>query len=546
MRRGDVRASRGTGLPGYRRCPLGERNVTHHKPICLPQVLPLVMVLPAWPVHVKAVTGPPLGLPPPMTSVPNLVPMPQGHLVREGPPPPSRAGGRDRGQKAQTVALERLEPPGGAGFHAEHRPGSPKRGTSPRLERSSSLNDLVRVSMSSTQLDQDPRYDVKLPGQGKGRKGKSKSKMFSRVSSKKLARREQLKQQLVYVRHTQDKRSKGTVEAAPEHLKPIFLLLLRSDMYLARALCAVIPKNEIDASSQAIVHVFETGGKAMDLVTFLIQSEFDSSRYHNTLFRDNTISSKAISYYNALVGRDYLRRTLRPLVYALVYTEVDLEVDKNRLGSSDNIEENVSNLHAAVQMFLVRIIRSVDSYPLACRFICHQIMSRARKYYPEEENLPYALAGAFFFLRFICPAIVFPEKYGVWDGEITTPVRRSLKVMSKVLQRLTLTGNVNSIQRDQELLPMAAFIIDQKDKRTIPSFFELVATPPIDEDVKENYTVVHPNINHVNKVWDLIRQYEDEILSKLGELSVSEDVDTSSPKEDFTRAVFVALKISAP
>ena len=119
-----------------------------------------------------------------------------------------------------------------------------------------------------------------------------------------------------------------------------------------------------------------------------------------------------------MITVSYLRKTLRPLVYSLFYSDCSFELEKSKLGPGENLDENVKNVTAVVQMFMVKIFRSIETYPLSCRFICHQIMSKARKAFPEEEHLPYSLAGTFFFLRFICPAIVFPDKNGVWELEV--------------------------------------------------------------------------------------------------------------------------------
>ena len=291
-----------------------------------------------------------------------------------------------------------------------------------------------------------------------------------------------LKQNLVYVRDQPEQRTSDIVATAPDHLRPLVVLLLKPDLLLVRALCEVVKKGQIEPAAYSLVHIFETGGRGMELITFLIGLEFESAKYHNTLFRDNTIASKALSVYNTMVARDYLAKTLRPLIHALVNSKCSLEIDRSRLGPDEVLEENVMNLRAATQMCLVRIFRSVDSYPLACRFICHQIMSRARKEVPEVPSLPYSLAGTFYFLRFICPAIVFPEKFGVWMDPIPESVRRTLTLLSRILQKLAQAEK--SSKQSDVLQPLEPFIQSQTEKRTLHQFFDLVATPPVEDDIK--------------------------------------------------------------
>ncbi len=64
----------------------------------------------------------------------------------------------------------------------------------------------------------------------------------------------------------------------------------------------------------------------------------------------------------------------------------------------------------------------------------------AKTRYPNDPGLAYSLAGGFFFLRFLCPAIVFPEKNGVWEGEVKEGTRKSLTTISKALQRISTKG----------------------------------------------------------------------------------------------------------
>ena len=54
---------------------------------------------------------------------------------------------------------------------------------------------------------------------------------------------------------------------------------------LVKALCGVTPKAAIDSQSLALVHLFETGGRSMDLLTFMIDYEFTVCTVPNTLFR---------------------------------------------------------------------------------------------------------------------------------------------------------------------------------------------------------------------------------------------------------------------
>ncbi len=51
-------------------------------------------------------------------------------------------------------------------------------------------------------------------------------------------------------------------------------------------------------------------------------------------------------------------------------------------------------------------------------------------------NMKLTVVGGFFFLRFVCPSLVAPEGYGLSEQVPDTKARRSLILVSKILQNL--------------------------------------------------------------------------------------------------------------
>ncbi|ODQ63815.1 Rho GTPase activation protein [Nadsonia fulvescens var. elongata DSM 6958] len=83
------------------------------------------------------------------------------------------------------------------------------------------------------------------------------------------------------------------------------------------------------------------------------------------------------------------------------------------------------------------IMTTMDKVPYGIRWICKQIRLLARRKYPEVSNAAIcSLIGAFFFLRFINPAIVTPQTYMLIDKVPPATTRRTLTLIAKVLQNL--------------------------------------------------------------------------------------------------------------
>ena len=89
-------------------------------------------------------------------------------------------------------------------------------------------------------------------------------------------------------------------------------------MQLVRLLEDTIKGAEREDSIFWIVLLFESKGKAMQLLDFIIAQELQAVDMVNTLFRSNTFSSACMKQYSMLVGAKYLRETLRGYVLHLV------------------------------------------------------------------------------------------------------------------------------------------------------------------------------------------------------------------------------------
>jgi hypothetical protein len=84
--------------------------------------------------------------------------------------------------------------------------------------------------------------------------------------------------------------------------------------------------------------------------------------------------------------------------------------------------------------------------------------------------------GGFFFLRFMCPAIISPEGFGVLaDGQVLLDeARRALVLVSKLLQNLANGKLFGS--KEAYMVPMQEFILSHQEE--IKDFFDELAVSP--------------------------------------------------------------------
>eukprot|EP01102_Stenamoeba_stenopodia_P002152 TRINITY_DN1191_c0_g1_i1.p1 TRINITY_DN1191_c0_g1~~TRINITY_DN1191_c0_g1_i1.p1 ORF type:complete len:471 (-),score=100.56 TRINITY_DN1191_c0_g1_i1:110-1522(-) len=253
-------------------------------------------------------------------------------------------------------------------------------------------------------------------------------------------------------------------------------LILKDDLIVTNALCTAVPVTAADQVSKALINVFEAKGNTFKLLKAVIEEEARNTTSASTLFRSNSMASKLMSVYGRLTGQEYLHSTLRPLVRWIGASATSFEIDPAKMVGGDIIEENRKNLMEGAELFFNGIRRSISACPPAFRAICYVLQQSVIERFPESKH---SVVGGFFFLRFMCPAIISPEGFGVLaDGQVLLDeARRALVLVSKLLQNLANGKLFGS--KEAYMVPMQEFIINHQDE--INLFFDELADVNINE-----------------------------------------------------------------
>lgn len=102
-------------------------------------------------------------------------------------------------------------------------------------------------------------------------------------------------------------------------------------------------KNKEDLAN-VLVRFFSTQDKGVEFVNLLIGHEIRSSADKATLFRGNTLATKAVDQYMKLVGKEYLIDTLLPVIDEIFSSAPACEVDPLRLSSEESLQSNLVSL----------------------------------------------------------------------------------------------------------------------------------------------------------------------------------------------------------
>jgi hypothetical protein len=166
--------------------------------------------------------------------------------------------------------------------------------------------------------------------------------------------------------------------------------------------------------------------------------------------------------------------------------------------------------------------------------ISAEVKTKVSARFPEN-NTDYKAVGAFFFLRFLCPAVMTPQVYGLLPAQPGETSQRYFVLISKTLQNLaneTLPGvkeeymaKMNEFVTDN--VPVLHKFIDHlafDDEETIDDEVRAQQDPPVPDDLyKSCLAYVHDYM--VEKSDELNKQLEDDevlqekvekLLHKLG------------------------------
>jgi len=142
------------------------------------------------------------------------------------------------------------------------------------------------------------------------------------------------------------------------------------------------------------------------------------------------------------------------------------EVDAEKLEPGFNVEQNMNRLMTTCKEFLDIIVNSRDRIPKQFRVIFNYARKAVGVRFPE---MMHKMVGAFFFLRFLCPAIVTPDRYGLAPAAPPANARRGLVLVSKLLQNLANHQEFDGAKEDYMAFSNE-FI--KKNSDTIKSFFD--------------------------------------------------------------------------
>eukprot|EP01102_Stenamoeba_stenopodia_P018015 TRINITY_DN6553_c0_g1_i1.p1 TRINITY_DN6553_c0_g1~~TRINITY_DN6553_c0_g1_i1.p1 ORF type:complete len:444 (+),score=80.53 TRINITY_DN6553_c0_g1_i1:395-1726(+) len=123
-------------------------------------------------------------------------------------------------------------------------------------------------------------------------------------------------------------------------------------------------------------------------------------------------------------------------------------------------------------------------------------------------NIKFEVAANIYFLRFLCPALVSPEKYGIRDSMVPPNARRTFILLSKLLQNLAFDVKPQDDYKESYMVPLHEMMAESAD--AMSGFMELLIHQTsdtmslssqkrkesvIDDSIKQALNYIHYHLN---------------------------------------------------
>ncbi|CAF3297149.1 unnamed protein product [Rotaria sp. Silwood2] len=263
----------------------------------------------------------------------------------------------------------------------------------------------------------------------------------------------------------------------------------RDYLRLIRILEPHISLRDKDEIATSLTRIAQSLSFSTSFLVDIVQAEILSTPDNSLTFRGNSIATKSMEAYMKLIGETYLRETLTRFVTDIVSSknsnDIDLEVDPGRVSNLQNLERNQITLRLLCEKIWLEIQQSHSLFPQELK----RIFWKLRQLSSSDETMFNLISGSVF-LRFLCPAILSPNLFGLTQEYPNEKSSRKLTLIAKTLQ--TLANFSRFGPKESYMKFMNDFV--GKESENMRRFLAQIST--IDHDYDE------PRFSHRNNPHD--------------------------------------------
>lgn len=238
-------------------------------------------------------------------------------------------------------------------------------------------------------------------------------------------------------------------------------LLTEENLIILTTMGSVCEIDRLQEVAQTSLNIFQSQGIAVSYLNQLISEEVETTKDPNTIFRGNSIATKALDYFMKLIARQYLIAVLKKPIDDIFSEKKNCELDPTRIDAKSDSATNMKNLVNYITKILDSIFKSLEQCPPPLRDIFGHMQSEVAQRFPDEPSIRHISVSGFIFLRFFCPAILGPKLFGLRDDIPDPIVGRTLTLVAKVLQNLANLCDFG--QKEPYMIEMNPFISEKRE-----------------------------------------------------------------------------------
>ncbi|KAH6571245.1 hypothetical protein BASA60_007253 [Batrachochytrium salamandrivorans] len=279
-----------------------------------------------------------------------------------------------------------------------------------------------------------------------------------------------------------------------------FLTLLQDNSYFIPVILGKVSQDREDAA-RSLIRIFETSDTALRFLKAAVAHEILLAPDSRTLFRANSMASKAVDVFMKHIALKYLKSVLEGPILEIVQSSKSGELDPLRAEKVDKpekgLQKNIEALMAFNTLVVDSILNSAESMPTLLRGFFWFLQETVSKKFENDPIVRYTCISGFIFLRFFAPAVLGPRLFGLDVGEIDSRSARNLLLVAKTLQNLS--NLVEFGQKELYMAPMNVFIKNNMGR--MKRFIESISRRPL---LRER-TMSHAILSELPALHDLLK-----------------------------------------
>eukprot|EP01125_Pyxidicula_operculata_P021418 TRINITY_DN823_c0_g1_i4.p1 TRINITY_DN823_c0_g1~~TRINITY_DN823_c0_g1_i4.p1 ORF type:complete len:1551 (+),score=316.84 TRINITY_DN823_c0_g1_i4:72-4724(+) len=258
-------------------------------------------------------------------------------------------------------------------------------------------------------------------------------------------------------------------------------LFKESPHYLMSVLRKTCQRSDRNLVASSLLNITNYLGWTPQILHVLIDIEVSEAPNLDTLFRADTLSTKALDSYIKSSTVSYVTGFLKDILHKIYSSNCTCEIFQvNRMASGEKLSTNYTTLVSLLRELLDCIYSAVDGCPVLVRYMLSILQRETIKRFPEKKIAKYVAVSGFLFLRLIGLAIMNPYYFDILKVSDDSKIgKQALSNTAKVIQRIANMSQrkaPSTNQTDDYAQALDQFVVDEQEK--MKQFIDNISNVP--------------------------------------------------------------------